>query len=58
MPSSKAVIPKHKLFLLMLSDFCVTECILNGTVDMAKIFLGTTRILFFRSQGKQAASVV
>jgi hypothetical protein len=44
MPSTKAVIPKHELFLLMLNDFCVTECILNGAIDLAKIFHGTTRI--------------
>jgi hypothetical protein len=38
------VIPKHKLFLLMLNGFCVTECILNGAVDLPKKFHDTKQI--------------
>jgi hypothetical protein len=44
MPSGKAVIPKYKLFLLMLNGFCGTECILNGEIGLPKTFHDRKRI--------------
>jgi len=34
-------------------SFCVTECILNGAIDLPETFHDTKRIWFFRSHGKQ-----